>query len=92
VLAAISAGILAFALLRGFLTGWYTIALAELLQGRIVVDLRAKVYDKLQRLSFRFFESSTTCIAGGLRKAPPRGPSTSWKAPLGPMFQAPTGA
>jgi ATP-binding cassette subfamily B protein len=29
-------------------------------QGRIVVDLRAQVYDKLQRLSFRFFDANAS--------------------------------
>jgi alpha-N-arabinofuranosidase len=48
--------------------------------------------DQTEAMLAEYRESSTTCIAGGLRKAPPRGPSTSWKAPLGPMFQAPTGA
>ncbi len=56
----VAAGILVLAILRALLNGWYTIALAELLQGRVVVDLRAKVYDKLQRLSFRFFDANTT--------------------------------
>ena len=60
VLAAISGGILATAALRfllGYLNGvWF----GELLQGRLVVDLRAQCYDKLQRLSFRFFDSNTS--------------------------------
>jgi ATP-binding cassette, subfamily B, bacterial len=29
-------------------------------QQRLVVDLRAEIYDKLQRLSFRFFDANTT--------------------------------
>ena len=60
VVALIGGGILLLALVRGLLNGWYTIAMAELLQGKIVVDLRARVYDKLQRLSFRFFDANTT--------------------------------
>lgn len=32
----------------------------ELLQGSLVRDLRARCYDKLQRLSFRFFDSNTS--------------------------------
>src|SRR6185436_4847492 len=32
----------------------------ELTQGRVVVDLRAAVYDKLQRLSSRFFDDNAT--------------------------------
>lgn len=57
---AVGGGILLLALVRSALNGWYMIALAELLQGRIVVDLRAKVYDKLQRLSFRFLDANST--------------------------------
>ena len=34
----------------------YTIVANRLIQGRIVVDLRTMVYDKMQRLSFRFFD------------------------------------
>ena len=60
VLALVSGGILLAAGLRfllGFLNGvWF----GELLQGRLVVDLRAECYDKLQRLSFRFFDSNTS--------------------------------
>jgi ATP-binding cassette subfamily B protein len=56
---AVSGGILVIALLRlglGYLNGvWF----GELLQGRLVVDLRAECYDKLQRLSFGFFDSNT---------------------------------
>ena len=58
--ALIGAGILLLALIRGLLNGWYTVAMAELLQARVVADLRAKVYDKLQRMSFRFFDANTT--------------------------------
>ena len=56
----VAGGILLLALVRAAMNGWYTVALAELLQARIVVDLRARVYDKLQRLSFRFFDANTT--------------------------------
>ena len=58
-IATVSAAILGLALLRlglGYLNGvWF----GELLQGRLVVDLRAQCYDKLQRLSFTFFDSNT---------------------------------
>ena len=60
VVAALGAAILGFAALRAVLNCYYTIALNDLTQGRIVVDLRAAVYDKLQRLSFRFFDDNAT--------------------------------
>ena len=56
----VAGGILVFAVVRSALNGYYSVSLAALLQGRIVVDLRAKVYDKLQRLSFRFFDENAT--------------------------------
>ncbi len=41
----------------GYLSGvWFS----QLLQGKLVVDLRAACYDKLQRLSFRFFDANTS--------------------------------
>lgn len=57
VLFLIAALILLLALLRSGLSYLYTVALARLVQQSIVVDLRAQVYDKLQRLSFRFFDA-----------------------------------
>ncbi|MDQ8197130.1 ABC transporter ATP-binding protein [Pelagicoccus enzymogenes] len=59
-IAAIAAAILAFALLRGLLNYAYTISLNQLVQGKLVVDLRGEVYERLQRLSFRFFDANTT--------------------------------
>lgn len=52
--------ILLFAVLRSLLNVSNTIAITKLVQGRLVVDLRAAVYDKLQRLSFRFYDSNET--------------------------------
>lgn len=52
--------ILAFALVRAFLNYTYTVAINRLVQQRLVVDLRSEIYDKLQRLSFRFFDANTT--------------------------------
>lgn len=52
--------ILLFALLRGWLNYIYAVASGRLVHEQIVVDLRAQVYDKLQRLSFQFFDSNTT--------------------------------
>ncbi|MEI8243685.1 MAG: ABC transporter ATP-binding protein, partial [bacterium] len=48
------------ALLRGTLNFLYTIAVNKLVQGQIVVDLRAQVYEKMQRLSFRFFDANAS--------------------------------
>ncbi|MBI2442046.1 MAG: ABC transporter ATP-binding protein [Lentisphaerae bacterium] len=38
----------------------YSLAIVRLLQQGIVVDLRARIYEKLQQLSFRFFDSNTS--------------------------------
>ena len=56
VVALLAAGVLAVAILRAWLDFSYQLSLARLVQGEIVVDLRGAVYDKLQRLSFRFFD------------------------------------
>jgi ATP-binding cassette subfamily B protein len=58
--ALIAGAVLAIALLRAWLTFAYHIAAARLVHEQIVVDLRTAVYDKLQRLSFRFFDNHTT--------------------------------
>lgn len=52
--------ILAFAVIRAFLNYVYTVSINRLVQQRLVVDLRSEIYDKLQRLSFRFFDANTT--------------------------------
>ncbi|HVM48148.1 MAG TPA: ABC transporter ATP-binding protein [Candidatus Acidoferrum sp.] len=44
------------AMLRAALTYHYNMTTARLTQGKIVPNLRDRVYDKLQRLSFRFFD------------------------------------
>ncbi|MGD0259391.1 MAG: ABC transporter ATP-binding protein [Verrucomicrobiota bacterium] len=48
--------IVAQALLRAVLTYQYNMTTARLTQGKIVPDLRDRLYDKLQRLSVRFFD------------------------------------
>jgi ATP-binding cassette subfamily B protein len=48
--------IVAQAVLRAVLTYQYNMTTARLTQGKIVPDLRDRVYDRLQRLSFRFFD------------------------------------
>jgi ATP-binding cassette subfamily B protein len=52
--------ILSLALVRAVLNYLYTILINKLVQQRLVVDLRGEIYDKLQRLSFRFFDANTT--------------------------------
>ena len=52
----LASGVWTLALIRAWLDFSYQVALAQLVQGEIVVQLRARVYDKLQRLSFRFFD------------------------------------
>ncbi len=51
--------ILAMALLRAVLNYFYTISINKLVQQNLVVHLRGEIYDKLQRLSFRFFDANT---------------------------------
>lgn len=60
VLGLISAAILAFAVLHGVLDFLTQSGINNLIQAKIVVDTRTKVYDKLQRLSFRFFDANAS--------------------------------
>ena len=52
--------ILLLAIGRAFLNYTYAVSVNRLVQQRLVVDLRGEVYDKLQRLSFRFFDANNT--------------------------------
>ena len=52
--------IMALAVFRAFLNYVYQVSVNILVQQKLVVDLRAEIYDKLQRLSFRFFDANTT--------------------------------
>lgn len=52
--------ILALALARALLNYVYFVSVNKLVQQHLVVDLRGQVYDRLQRLSFRFFDANTT--------------------------------
>ncbi len=52
--------ILVFSSIKMLLAFSNTMAVNELVQGKIVVALRSAVYAKLQRLSFRFYDSSAT--------------------------------
>ena len=56
----LAGGVFAFALVRTLGTYFYTVRFTHLVQARIVVDLRSKVYEKLQYLSFRFFDSNAS--------------------------------
>lgn len=60
VLAGLAGMILVLALSRAILNYTYAVSINQLVQQKLVVDLRAEVYDKLQRLSFRFFDANTT--------------------------------
>jgi len=60
VLAVIAGIILALAICRAVLNYVYTVSINILVQQKLVVDLRGEVYDKLQRLSFRFFDANST--------------------------------
>lgn len=57
VVAALSLAIVAQAVLRAFLTYEYNMVTARLAQAKIVPNLRDRIYDRLQRLSFRFFDA-----------------------------------
>jgi ABC-type multidrug transport system fused ATPase/permease subunit len=59
-LAALAGVIALLALARAFLNYLYGISVARLVQGEIVVHLRGELYDKLQRLDFRFFDSNAS--------------------------------
>jgi ATP-binding cassette subfamily B protein len=59
-LAVIAGLILALALGRAVLNYVYSILINRLTQQEIVPHLRDRVYDRLQRLSFRFFDANST--------------------------------
>src|SRR5439155_9341528 len=56
IVTALALAIIVQALLRPVLTYKYNMTTARLTQGKIVPDLRDRVYARLQRLSFRFFD------------------------------------
>ena len=60
VLVAIAAGIIVMAVTRAWLNYVYQYGMAKLLQGNVVVDVRSRVYNQLQRLSFRFFDANAS--------------------------------
>lgn len=60
VILGIAGVILLLAAGRAFLNYSYFVSVNRLLQQELVVDLRSAVYDRLQRLSFRFFDANST--------------------------------
>ncbi len=60
VLAILGGMILLLSGFRAVLNYVYAVRVNILVQQNLVVDLRAEIYDKLQRLSFRFFDANTT--------------------------------
>lgn len=60
VLLLVAGTILALAVVRAVLNYFYSISINLLVQQKLVVDLRGEIYEKLQRLSFRFFDANTT--------------------------------
>jgi ATP-binding cassette subfamily B protein len=58
--AVLSGLILALEVARGVLNYTYAYSAGTLVHTRIVPELRSRVYDKLQRLSFRFFDANAT--------------------------------
>ena len=60
VLSALSGVVFALAAIRAWLSYHAAVTNSRLGQGKIVVGLRSRVYAKMQRLSFRFFDANTT--------------------------------
>jgi ATP-binding cassette subfamily B protein len=60
VVAAISLVLLVLAGLRAFFNFAYNLGAATLIETHLMVALRSQVYDKLQRLSFRFFDDNAS--------------------------------
>ena len=59
-LLAIGLLVLVMAMARGALNYWYSVAVGELIHLKLVPELRTRVFDKLQRLSFRFFDENAS--------------------------------
>ena len=52
--------VLLLALVRGILNYFYDVWVARLVEGEIVVHLRNELYEKMQRMDFRFFDSNAS--------------------------------
>jgi ABC-type multidrug transport system fused ATPase/permease subunit len=59
-LLAVGALVLVLALTRAVLNYRYALTAGELMQMKLVPELRTRVFDKLQRLSFRFFDQNAS--------------------------------
>jgi ATP-binding cassette subfamily B protein len=59
-LLAIGAAVLTLAAVRALLSFWYQSIVGRLVHLELVPELRTRVFDKLQRLSFRFFDENAT--------------------------------
>ncbi|MDF3070486.1 MAG: sugar transporter [Polyangiaceae bacterium] len=59
-LAALGVSVLVAAALRAILNYRYSVLASDLLQMKLVPELRTSVFDKLQRLSFRFFDQNAS--------------------------------
>lgn len=55
-----AAGVAVLAAFRALMNYLYTTAVAQLVQGEVVLNLRADVYGKMQKLSFRFFDANNS--------------------------------
>lgn len=60
VLVLISSLVLVMAATRAFLVYRYSVAVGKLIHLKLVPELRTRVFDKLQRLSFRFFDQNAS--------------------------------
>jgi ABC-type multidrug transport system fused ATPase/permease subunit len=60
VILGIAAAILGLAVLRAVLNYVYSVSVNRLVQQTLVVNLRSEVYERLQQLSFRFYDANTT--------------------------------
>ncbi len=56
----IGGAVLVMALLRAWLSYSYQVLIGRLVHLKVVPELRTRVFDKLQRLSFRFFDENAT--------------------------------
>jgi ATP-binding cassette, subfamily B, bacterial len=52
--------VLLLAVVRGVLNYFYDVCVARLVEGEIVVRLRNELYEKMQRMDFRFFDSNAS--------------------------------
>ena len=60
VIVLVAACILGLAVTRAVLNYFYTMAVNKLVQQQIVIALRGEIYERLQRLSFRFYDANST--------------------------------